>query len=105
MFGDLLGNFQEKQKQIQEKLDSLELTGKSTDGAVEVIATANRKIKNINIDMSKLDLSSSDQLEDLLVVTINNVMDEAAIEAEKASKEMMNDMLPPGMGGLSNLFQ
>lgn len=104
MFGDLLGDFQEKQKAMQAQLDEIKIKESSADEAISIELTANRYIHNISINFSKIDTESPDQLEDLLVVTLNKAMEKAAIEAEKVSKSMINDILPSGMGGLSDLF-
>jgi len=55
---------------------------------------------NISIDRSKLSSDDMEELEDLLLISINRVLEKAgAKEAEEAQK-MINDMLPPGMGNL-----
>lgn len=100
MFGDLMGDMQAKQAEMKAAMADIEITTDVADGAIEITANANREILNINIDDSKLDLSDKEQLEDLLVVAINQVLeDAAAIEAEEGQK-LIQQMLPPGLGGM-----
>lgn len=91
-----MGNFQEKQAAMKENLASITIEEK-TEG-LKITANAARVITNINIEQSLLE--DKEQLEDLLVVTLNKVMDSIAIKEAEMSQSMINDMLPPGMGGL-----
>lgn len=100
MFGDLFGNLEEQQNALKEQLSQIFVTENAEDGAIVVTADANRTITNISIDPEKLDLSDSEQLEDLLMVAINRVLEQAAAKEAEASQKLVQDMLPPGMGGL-----
>lgn len=100
MFGDLLGDMQSKQKDLQEKLGQIKVTGESGDNAVVVTANANKEVLNISIDQNKVTLEDVEELEDLMLIAVNRALEKAAIEQEQASKSLMNEMLPPGMGGL-----
>ena len=104
MFGDLLGNMEEKQKAMKEKLNTIILTEEVNDGAIQVSANANREITNISIKKEAIDLEDMEQLEDLLMVAINRVLDKAAEQEAIESQKMMKDMMPPGLGGLGDLF-
>ena len=104
MFGDLMGNMQEKQREMQEKLSSIQVTGSDPESAVTVIANGNKEIVNIEIDNSKLDLSDKEQVEDFVLLAVNDALAKATKEAEVLSQQLVNDMLPGGMGGLGNLF-
>ena len=104
MFGDLLGNMEEKQKAMKEKLNTIILTEETSDGAIKVTANANREITNISINKEAIDLEDMEQLEDLLVVAMNRVLIKAAAEEAIESQKMMKDMMPPGLGGLGSLF-
>jgi len=75
MFGDLLGN-----------------------------ANANREITNISINKEKIDLEDMEQLEDLLTVTVNKALEKATETEAAETQNMMKDMMPPGLGGLGDLF-
>ncbi|MFK8009700.1 MAG: YbaB/EbfC family nucleoid-associated protein [Saprospiraceae bacterium] len=104
MFGDLLGNMEEKQKVMKEKLNTIILTEATGDGAIQVTANANREITNISIKKEAIDLEDMEQLEDLLMVAINRVLEKAAEQEAIESQKMMKDMMPPGLGGLGDLF-
>ncbi len=104
MFDDLLGNFEAQQEQMQQQLASISVNAEAGDGAIHVTANANRTITNIQIDPSKLDLSDTEQLEDLMMVAINRVLEAAAAKEAEASQSLLQKMMPPGMGDLGGLF-
>ncbi len=100
MFDNLMGDMQSKQKEMIEKLSQLEVSGEAGDGAVIVTANANKEILNIHIDQNKTSLKDVEELEDLFLIAVNRALEKAGNEQEKASKSLMNEMLPPGLGGL-----
>jgi len=105
MFGDLFGNFEEKQKELKKLLADIKIDEYAgDDNAIHVTANANREIVNISIDKEKIDLSDSEQLEDLLLITINRALEKAADAEASETQRLMQDMLPPGLGNLTNLF-
>lgn len=105
MFGDMFGNIEAQQKEMREKLGAIRVEAEAGDGAVKVVATANREIVNIAINKDALDWEDVEQVEDLVMVAVNRAIELAAKkEAEEAQKVMQN-MLPPGMGDLSDLFK
>ncbi len=104
MFGDLLGDMQEKQNAIKEKLAEITVEAEAGDGAIKILANANKEILNISINKEAVSLEDTEELEDLLLVAINRVI-ELAVEKEKSeTQNLIKDMLPPGLGGLDNLF-
>ncbi len=104
MFGDLLGNLEEKQKEMKAKLAEMFVNAEAGDGAVKVTANANREITNIAIDTQKMDLTDAEALEDLILVATNRALEMAAEKEAAESQNLMKDMLPPGMGNLPNMF-
>ena len=104
MFGDLLNNMQERQKDLRNKLAEITVEAEAGDGAVKVIVNANREIVNISIDKDKLDLDDLEQLEDFLLVATNRALEQAAEKEAAESQRLMQDMLPPGLGNLSDLM-
>ncbi len=100
MFGDLLGNMEEKQAAMKKKLAEIIVKEEVGDKAVVIEANANREIINIKIDKTKLNSGDSEELEDLLLIAINRVLAQAAEREAIESQKLINDMLPPGMGGL-----
>lgn len=104
MFGDLLGNMEEKQKAMKEKLSSIFVKAEAGDGAIEVTANGNREVTNISIKKEAISLDDMEELEDLMMVAVNRVMEKATEKEAEESQKMMRDMMPPGMGDLGNLF-
>ena len=94
MFGNLLGDFEKKQKEMMDQAEAIIVTSE-TQG-VKVIVNGKKEIVNISVDPSVL--SDKEQLEDLLVVTINRALEEVGEQAQS----LMQNMLPPG---LSDLFK
>ena len=104
MFGDLFGNVEQQQKELQEKLAQIEVQGEAGEGAIVITANANQKVLNISIDKSKLDWEDSEEVEDLLLVAINRTLDKAASKQAEESQKLIQNMMPPGMGGLTDMF-
>jgi DNA-binding protein YbaB len=100
----MFGNLEEKQNEIKEKLKAIELSGSTGDGAVSVKANAAGVILDINIDFQKIDLEDSAHIEDLMVIAINDVLSQAKFQEQQVSQQMVNDLLPGGLGGLKDLF-
>ena len=100
MFGDLMGNMEEKQKALQEKLSKIEIEAEAGDGAIIVKANGNKEVLNVKIDQNKISLDDVEELEDLLLIAVNRALEEAGAKAEVESQSLISDMLPPGLGGL-----
>jgi nucleoid-associated protein EbfC len=108
MFGDLLGNLDKQQAEIQKNLASTLVKAATADGSVSVTANALRILTDIKIDSTKIDVSDTEQLEDLLLVVINKALEQAAIVEAQQSEQMfsgLQDMLPPGMPGMDGLLK
>ncbi len=103
MFGDLMGMMgklkeaQEKVELTKKRLDTVLIDEQSSDGLLKITLTANRTIKNIDMDNSLLE--DKEQLEDYLILTLNKAIEKATSihEAEIAAvaKEGMPNI--PGM--------
>ncbi len=104
MFGDLMGNMEEQQKALKVKLAEITIEAEAGDGAVRVTANANREIINISFDQSALNWEDKEEVEDLVTVAVNRALEKAAVKEGEETQRMIQDMMPPGMGGLSNLF-
>lgn len=108
MLGDLMG-MMGKVKETQAKMEA---TKKRLDGVyieeeqegIKITVSANRSIKNIEIDQSVFE--DREELEDLLVVTLNKVLEKAAkvneMELAAVAKEGMPDI--PGLGSMGGMF-
>jgi len=106
MFGDIMGmmgRLKETQQKIEEtkrRLDTVLIDQKSPDGLLEVTLTANREIKNIVIAPALME--DKEQLEDYLVLTLNNALEQAGKVNETELAAVAKDGMPniPGMDGL-----
>ena len=104
MFGDLMGMMgklketQAKVEATKERLNTVLVDEKSSDGLLQITITANREIKSIAIDNELL--KDKEQLEDYLILNLNKAIEKATKinEAEIAAvaKEGMPNI--PGMG-------
>ena len=104
MFGDLMGNMEEQQKELKAKLAEITVEAEAGDGAVKVTANANREIVNISIDKEKLDWEDQEQVEDLVMVAVNRALEKAAEKEAAETQNLIKDLLPPGLDNLPNLF-
>lgn len=103
-FGNLFGDMQEKQEALKIKLKGMELVSESSDGKIKVSVNGVRMVTNISIDPSILNAENQEEIEDLLLATINQAL-EKAIELEtNETQKLIKDMLPPGLGNLGGLF-
>lgn len=103
MFGDLLGDMESKQKAMKEKLSAMSVT-ETMDGAVTVTSNGNGEITNISIKKEAVDLDDIEQLEDLVMIAVNRAIEKAADLEANETQNMMKDIMPPGLGGLGDLF-
>ena len=100
MFGDMsnmMAKLQEAQQKIEEtkaRLNTVLVEGESGSGKVKVTATANREIRNINIDDSIF--NDKEELEDYLIIAINNAL-------EKANEINETEMAAAAKGGLPDI--
>jgi len=78
---------QEDMQKAQEELASMEVTGQSGGGMVQVVMTGRHDVKRVSIDDSLMG-DDKDMLEDLLAAAVND----AVRQVEKNSKEKMSVM-------------
>ncbi|MBX2817307.1 MAG: YbaB/EbfC family nucleoid-associated protein [Saprospiraceae bacterium] len=100
MLDKLLGGMTEKQEEMKARLADELVEASVEDGAITVVASANRQIRDISIDSDKLDVTDVERVQDLLVVAINEVLEIAAEREAAEAQSMISDMIPPGLGGL-----
>ncbi len=102
MIGDLFSKLQEARQKIEEakrKLNDLIVEVEDKNGAIKIKANANKVITTIEISEEFLKSISKEELEKLLLTTINKALDEAAQKGELEMKEITKSMLPnfPGL--------
>ena len=103
MFGDLMGmvgKLKEAQKKVEEtkeRLNTVLIDEQSSDGLLKVTITANRELKNIEVDQELL--KDKEQLEDYLILTLNKAIEKATEINETELGAVAKDGLPdiPGM--------
>jgi len=103
MFGDLqgmMGKLKETQKKIEEtkkRLDTVIVEGSSNQGKIKVTVTANRTVKNIDIDNSLL--GDKEELEDFLIIALNDALKKANDINEAEMAAAAKDGMPniPGL--------
>jgi DNA-binding protein YbaB len=100
MIGDLFGNIGEQQEILKQQLDEIEIIHTSKDEIITINLTASRRITDISINKEKLDLSDTDQLEDILLITLNEAFEKADKISSEKTQEIVQDMLPPGFGSM-----
>ena len=106
MFGDLMGMMgklketQQKVEATKERLNTVLVDEKSSDGLLQVTLTANREVKSIQIDESLL--QDKEQLEDYLVITLNKAIAKATSVHETELAAVAKEGMPniPGMEGM-----
>lgn len=104
MFGDLMGNMKEQQKEMRRKLAEFKVEAEAGNGAVKVTANANRELLDIKFDKNKLDWDDAEMVQDLIIAAVNKALEKAAEKEAEEAQNIMKNMLPPGMGDLGGLF-
>ena len=103
MFGDLMGMMgkiketQAKVEATKQRLDTVYIDEKSSDGLLRVTLTANRTIKTIEIDEQLL--KDKEQLEDYLILTLNKAIENATKVNETELAAVAKEGMPniPGL--------
>ena len=95
---NLMKQAQRMQRQMQEQQEALEqkdFTASSGGGAVTVVMSGKRELKELKLSPEVVDPDDIEMLQDLIVAAMN----EALKQVEDANNESMNK-LTGGMGGL-----
>ncbi|HPE58427.1 MAG TPA: YbaB/EbfC family nucleoid-associated protein [Bacteroidales bacterium] len=101
MIGDLFSKLQDARQRIEEaknKLNSIIIEVESDRGNIKIKANANKTLTSIEISEEAIKMDRT-ELEDLLMLTINKALDEAAQRGELEMKSITKDVLPnfPGL--------
>ena len=99
----MMGKLKETQAKVaatKERLNTVSLLEKSSDGLLEVTITANREIKELKIADSLLE--DKEQLEDYLINILNKAIQKASDVNEAELGAVAKEGMPniPGMDGL-----
>ena len=88
---------QAKMQEAQDKLDELEVEGRSGGGMVTATATGKGALKTLKIDPSLIDPEDPEMLEDLVVAAVNDARTKAEEEAAKSMQAVTGGLkLPEG---------
>ena len=97
-----MGNVQQQQEDLRRELAGTLVEEWSADRKIHIKANANREIIDIGIDPSLLAPDAVEELQDLLVITLNKALQQASQAEKTAAQRMITNLLPGGMGGLFN---
>ncbi|MCO6479604.1 MAG: YbaB/EbfC family nucleoid-associated protein [Phaeodactylibacter sp.] len=100
----MMGNMKEQQKEMRRKLAEFKVEAEAGNGAVKVVANANRELLDIQFDKEKLDWEDTEMVQDFIIAAVNKALEKAAEKEAEEAQNIMKNMLPPGMGDLGNLF-
>lgn len=99
MFGKI-AEAQQKAEEIKQKLDAITVEGIAGNGKVKVIATANKKIRDIEIADELMSPERKEELQDLVVMAMENALERAENVSQSEMQALMSTMMPGGLGSL-----
>jgi DNA-binding YbaB/EbfC family protein len=104
--GGNMGNLMKQAQKMQKDMEKLQLElqdrtveASAGGGAITVVATGKKEIKEINIKPEVIDPDDAEMLQDLVLAAVN--------EALRMADEMVNSEMSKitgGMGGIPGLF-
>jgi len=101
--GDMAGmmkqahEMQKNMKKVQDELTSLEVSGKSSCGRVEVVATCDLIVKRVSIAPEVLETSDTGIVEQMVLEATNAAIDAAKMRAQEKMSEITGGLNLPGM--------
>jgi DNA-binding YbaB/EbfC family protein len=87
---------QQKMADMQAQLETLEVTGVSGGGLVEVTLNGKSDLKKIKIDKSVLSPDEAEVVEDLIVAAFNDAKQKVAAHAEAEMHKLTGGLNLPG---------
>ena len=98
--GDLMrkaGEMKARMAQMQEELAKKTVSADAGGGMVEATVNGRLELIRINIDKSRVDLSDTEMLEDLIVAAVHAAQNKALEMSQAEMQRMASEMgLPPG---------
>lgn len=89
---------QQKMTEMQQQLETVEMTGIAGGGLVQVTLNGKSELKKIKIDKSVLDPEEAEVVEDLIVAAFNDAKQKVAAHAETEMHKLTGGLnLPGGM--------
>lgn len=98
MLGDMMAQMQQQQQALQDKLGAMRIT-EAADG-VSVTVSGTRDVIGVKVEDRILADGDAEQLEDLLLVSLNRALAKAAETEQTEAQSLMSGMLPGGLGGM-----
>lgn len=102
MFGDMFNQMQQQQEALQEKLKAMRITEEANGVTVTVSGT--REVIAVAVSESVFSEGDAEQLEDLLLISLNRALSKAAEVEQTEAQSLMSGMLPGGLEGLGGMF-
>ena len=91
---------QDKMKQMQEDLARQQVTADAGGGMVQATVNGKMELVKLHIDKSKIDISDTEMLEDVIVAAVMGAQARASEMMKQQVQKAAGDMgLPPGMLG------
>ena len=93
-----MAQMQQRQEALRAKLAEMRIT-ESADGVTVTVSGA-REVVGVKVDERILSDGDAEQLEDLLVVSLNRALAKAAETEQAEAQNLMSGMLPGGLEGM-----
>lgn len=88
---------QSKMAEMQEKLETLEITGSAGAGLISVTLSGKGEMRNVKIDPSLVKPDEAEILEDLIAAAHNDAKSKLEERVQQETSSMMGGLeLPPG---------
>lgn len=100
MFGDIKNKLNQGKEDLAKRMNDTYVRSLSPSQQIEIIANGNRQIMDIRIQEEIY--ADTEQFEDELVITLNQVLEKADAMHQEELKLVMKDNMPniPGLDGL-----
>ena len=91
--------FQQKMKEVQSQLKDVKAEGESGGGLVKAVCNGNKKIIDLVIDESLIDLSNKEMMKDLIIAAVNKSIEEVEHQVKEHIKTSTEGIMPniPGI--------
>ena len=93
-----MAQMQQQQAALQEKLGAMRITEEA--GGLSVTVSGTREVTAVKIGEGLLADGDPEQLEDLLLVSLNRALTRAAEAEQTEAQSLMSGMIPGGLEGL-----
>lgn len=96
-----LNAIKQKMDEIKQRLDNITVEGEAGEGAVKVLITANKKIKEVIFSDDLIKGGDKEEMGELTVLALNRALEQAENVSESEMKAASAGLFPdlPGMMG------